>query len=59
MNVRLSPRAWLILLAIDIVGFVLIAAGLTTGTTLLVGAGGALVVCTSVAAVMTRQRPRG
>jgi F0F1-type ATP synthase membrane subunit c/vacuolar-type H+-ATPase subunit K len=58
MNIRLSPRAWLILLAIDVVAFALIGVGLATGTTLIVAAGGALVICTSVAGVMTRRRPR-
>ena len=59
MNVSLNPRAWLVLLAIDIVAFALIGVGLSSGTTLLVVAGGALVVATSVAAVMTRRRPQG
>jgi hypothetical protein len=56
--IPLTSRAWLALLAIDIVAFALLIVGIATGVSLVTAAGAALVVATSVAAVLLRTTAR-
>jgi hypothetical protein len=56
VTIPLPARAWLALLAIDTVAFALLITGIATGVSLVTAAGAALVVATSVAAVLLRTR---